>query len=220
MTSPGVYLPGSSMQPSSRISEAIGRPADRRTGTVVAFTGGVLSVSVGGGEPEAVGYLSSYPPVVGDVVCLVLQRSTWVCVGRLADSAAPLPPTSNSDWYSSGVGGGSTTSATFVHLAGALPFTKRRPESRVYAHLAGSAYAASPSSGSEWAVRIGGVDYSLAFFYFNNSFVHLSFSGFKHLSGIPAGTYTASMSFRLTSGTGAIVFDGNDRFSLLCAEVD
>lgn len=90
MTSP-LLLPTSQAGMASRTSEAIGRPPDRRTGTVVSFVDRVLSVSVGGGDPEDVGYIDSYSPVVGDVVILVLQRSTWVCLGKLVDATQPAP---------------------------------------------------------------------------------------------------------------------------------
>lgn len=78
----------------SRTSEAIGRSPDRRTGVVrEAPQGGLLSVLVSGGATERVGYLTSYEPVVGDVVMLVQQRSTWVCVGRFArDTESGIVP--------------------------------------------------------------------------------------------------------------------------------
>lgn len=221
MTSPapGVYLPGSQAAPSARFSEAIGRPADRRTGTVVAFSAGVLTVSVGGGEPEDVGYLSSYAPVVGDVVCLVLQRTTWLCIGRLNDSTSVLPPSSESNWFA-GPSGSNNTSTYAVVTGTGITFTKRRPESRVYVHLAGSGFSASAASGGEYAARIAGLDFSMAQFFWNNAAEHHSFSGFRHLSGIAAGTYTVQVSFRLYNGVGAIQYDAHDRFSLLCWEVD
>lgn len=84
MTSPNTpALPGSPQLLASRTAEAIGRAPDRRTGVVASIDGGVLTVSVGGGATERVGYLASYEPVVGDVVALVQQRSTWLCIGRM-----------------------------------------------------------------------------------------------------------------------------------------
>lgn len=83
MTSPDPFLNSSSRALSSRTSEAIGRNPDRRTGVVVSFEDGVLMVRVAGGNVTRCGYLDSYMPIVNDVVALVLQRSTWLCLGRM-----------------------------------------------------------------------------------------------------------------------------------------
>lgn len=95
MTAPGVYWPATPATLAARTAEAIGRNPDRRTGTVVSFSAGILTVSVGGGDPEQVGYLGSYlNPTPGDVVALVLQRSTWLCLGRIFGEGQ-LPPANN-----------------------------------------------------------------------------------------------------------------------------
>lgn len=86
MTQPEAFLPGAQKSLSSRTSEAIGRNPDRRTGTVLSFLEGELSVQVAGGQVFRAGYLDSYQPVIGDVVSLVLQRSTWLVLGRLEDN--------------------------------------------------------------------------------------------------------------------------------------
>jgi len=83
---PGQYVPASQAMLASRTSEAIGRNPDRRTGVVSAIDSGVLTVEVAGGATERVGYLASYEPAVGDVVALIQQRSTWLCIGRLVAS--------------------------------------------------------------------------------------------------------------------------------------
>ena len=89
-SAPTVYQAASPNMLASRTSEAIGRNPDRRTGVVSAVgTDGSLTVTVSGGASERVGYLASYEPVVGDVVALVQQRSTWLCIGRLTLDGAP-----------------------------------------------------------------------------------------------------------------------------------
>lgn len=96
MTSPipeTQYVPASPSMLASRTSEAIGRNPDRRTGVVAGFDNGILTITVSGGATERVGYLSSYEPAVGDIVCLIQQRSTWLCIGRLSAASDPaLPP--------------------------------------------------------------------------------------------------------------------------------
>lgn len=74
-----------------RTAQAIGRNPDRRTGTVISFDAGseTLTVSVGGGDPEQVGYLGTYTPTPGDVVALVRQRSTWLCLGDIRGVNSP-----------------------------------------------------------------------------------------------------------------------------------
>lgn len=92
MTQPEAFLPGAQKSLSSRTAEAIGRSPDRRTGTVVSFIDGALNVQVAGGAVVSAGYLDSYQPTVGDVVAIVLQRSTWLVIGRLEDSAGGGAP--------------------------------------------------------------------------------------------------------------------------------
>lgn len=131
MTSPGGLITPLSSQATlaSRTSEAIGRPPDRRTGVVVSFASNKLMVSVGGGEAEEVGFIDTYAPLVGDVVILILQRSTWVCIGRLAATGAALPVRSGE--ILGGILSNSIASVTFndgvEHLIPGYSFTVTVP---------------------------------------------------------------------------------------------
>lgn len=204
----------------ARTSEAIGRAPDRRTGTVVSFVSERLTVSVAGGDPEEVGYLDSYQPEPGDVVILILQRSTWVCIGRIANPTSPFAaPQQNGQQVTAS--GQVSNSAVYVNIPGlSFQITKRRTLSRVYGQVAGSAYANVAGGVVEFSAQINGVDHGLATFYFNATGQHHAVSGFRYLSGIPKGTYTVQGRFRLASGGGQITLDNNDRVSLMCAEVN
>lgn len=219
MTSPGSFLPGGQRQLASRTSEAIGRNPDRRTAVVTEFVDGELSVSVGGGDARKIGYIDSYDPVVGDVVAIVLQRSTWLCIGRLADALNPLPPSTNGIRILAP--SQSTSSASFVDIPGLeFPFTKRRPESRLLIEFIGSTYASTAGGVVEIAAQINGVDEVVTRFYFNIILQHLTQGGFQFVSGVPAGTYTVQGRYRKAAGGGTISMNEDDSLSMTVTELD
>lgn len=55
-----------------------------RTATIAAVSGGVVTISVAGGQfSDGVGVLASYTPVVGHVVAVFRQDSSWLVLGRV-----------------------------------------------------------------------------------------------------------------------------------------
>jgi hypothetical protein len=61
-----------------------GIPNAMRTATIAAVSGGVVTLSIAGGEiSSGVGVLESYVPVVGDVVAVFRQDSSWLVVGSI-----------------------------------------------------------------------------------------------------------------------------------------
>lgn len=66
-----------------------GIPNGMRTATITAVSGTSVTISVSGGEFTAgVGVLTSYAPVVGDVVAVFRQDSSWLILGPTAASPA------------------------------------------------------------------------------------------------------------------------------------
>lgn len=64
--------------------KAAGISNGMRTATIVSSVGGVLTISVAGGQFSAgVGVLTSYTPVAGDVVAVFRQDSSWLVLGKV-----------------------------------------------------------------------------------------------------------------------------------------
>jgi hypothetical protein len=64
--------------------KAAGIPNGMRTATIAASAGGVVTISVAGGTfSSGVGVLSSYTPVVGDIVAVFRQDSSWLILGKV-----------------------------------------------------------------------------------------------------------------------------------------
>lgn len=217
---PTGYLPASQAMLASRTSEAIGRSPDRRTGVVASFDGGILTVTVSGGATERVGYLADYRPVVGDVVALIQQRSTWLCLGAMGNPDEPLPPSSNGIAVDGPPAGLNASGAWITITGSSFTFVKRRDSSRVFAQILGSSYTNNVFCIGEYGLQINGVDRLLARFFFNVASTHLSFCGSNFLTGIPAGTYTVLGRVQRVGAAGNISIDVNDRISTMCTEVD
>jgi len=64
-----------------------GIPNGMRTATIVAVTSSSVTISVNGGQFSAgVGVVTSYAPVVGDVVAVFRQDSSWLILGPTASA--------------------------------------------------------------------------------------------------------------------------------------
>lgn len=64
--------------------KAAGISNGMRTATIAAVSGGVVTLSINGGEfSSGVGVLASYTPVAGDVVAVFRQDSSWLVLGRM-----------------------------------------------------------------------------------------------------------------------------------------
>jgi hypothetical protein len=66
--------------------KAAGIPNGMRTATVTAVSGSAVTISVSGGQFTAgVGVVTSYAPIVGDVVAVFRQDSSWLILGPTSD---------------------------------------------------------------------------------------------------------------------------------------
>lgn len=63
-----------------------------RTATIAAVSGSKVTLSVNGGTfSSGVGVIDSYTPVVGDVVAVFRQDSSWLVLGAIGTSVGPQP---------------------------------------------------------------------------------------------------------------------------------
>jgi hypothetical protein len=212
-----------------QIAKDRGQPATVRIGTVLSVS--PLVVSVQGAALTNVGSLTPNL-VAGDIVPLLGQSavsadgSSWLALGPITTAAQVTPNSNTGVQVMASVQANNT--AAFANITGVtFTFIKTRANSRIFMQMAGSSFSTAIGTAGEFAVLLTSVTGSpspigqvLASFFYNVATTHLSWSGFVHVAGIPAGTYTIQGRFRLSVGVGSISFDTNDRISVAFSEVD
>lgn len=217
------------MSLADNISKDRGQPATVRIGTVVSVA--PLVVSVQGALFTDVGSVGDL--VVGDVVALLGQSavsadgSSWLALGDIVSSANVGAPVAAGVQVMASVQNNGT--AAYLSITGAtFQFQKLRNNTRVFMQMAGSSFTTNVGNAAEFGALItsntgspAATDNQIASFFYNQASVHHSWSGFKYLSGIPAGSYTIQGRFRLyIIVAGTTNFDTNDRISLAFTEVE
>jgi hypothetical protein len=158
----------------------------------------------------------------GDRVTLHRYGSDWVITNTFA-----APGFGAADRYLDGLASATAalTSSAFIDLVefGTFEFTKFHDWTSVRVGLACGAYTSAVPGKAIWAVRLtaitGGIghtpsDLTLTQIYFNQASTHTYGSGFRRLTGIPAGTYTVSLRWRRQSGSGNIWSDTANTYSM------
>lgn len=158
----------------------------------------------------------------GDRVCLDRYGSDWVVTNAFTG-----PGFGEALRYVDGLPSATGTAPTgaFSDLVefGTLTFTKVYDATFVAAVVQAGAYSSATLTEAGFAVRFtpidGGdgytpTDWGVTSLYFNNSGQHLSVTGQRRLTGIPAGTYTVSLRWRRVAGTGNLAADDRDTFSV------
>ncbi len=114
-------------------------------------------------------------------------------------------------------------STSFANLGGSghsFSFTKQRSNTRLRIDCSHTFTVTNADTGAEFGVRINGTDYRVATLPGSLSLTHhFTASGVRHISGVPAGTYTVQGRWRRTNGTGTVTRDTNDWSSTSCMEV-
>lgn len=67
----------------TQVANFVGPQTSRRVGTVTVVAGTTVTVAVSGAEVVVDGYLASYSPVVGHIVFLLREDSSWVLLGQI-----------------------------------------------------------------------------------------------------------------------------------------
>jgi hypothetical protein len=214
-----------------QIAKDRGQPGTVRVGTVLSVV--PLVVSVQGSLFTDVGVLAGFVPVVGQTVALLGQSSvsadgsSWLALGAVTSSATAGTPSTHGVQTMASVQNNGT--AVFAAITGVtFQFIKRRTESRILAHMTGSSFVTNAGNAAEFGAQIvdnagvlASTDNALASLFYNLATTHLAWSGFRYLTGVPAGSYTVNGQFRLyIIVAGSVNFDTNDRISLGFTEVD
>ena len=211
-----------------QISKDRGQPATVRVGTVVSTQ--PLVVSVQGALFTDVGSVGQV--AVGDVVALLGQSavsadgSSWLALGNITPATYIGAPVDAGVQTMATVQSNGT--AVFANITGvSFQFRKVRTNTRILARMAGSSFSSNIGNAAEFAAQIidnntvlASTDNVLASFFYNLATTHLSWSGFRYLTGVPAGSYTIQGRFRLyIIAAGTTNFDANDRISMAFTEV-
>lgn len=117
----------------------------------------------------------------------------------------------------------STTSATYVNMAGAstsFSFTKASSGTRLKATMnVGAFISGAANTRPGFAVQIGSTDYDVVGMTINPLATHTINAGFVYLSGIAAGTYTVQGRWRRISGTGTLARNSEDPVAISILEL-
>lgn len=209
------------------------RLAQRKTsanGTIVTrdTTGpGCTVMHDGATVPTPAKCLGSVFANVGDRCVLDLYGSDWLVTGSFSALAF-----GEGNRALDGLPSAATpiTSASFLDLPefGSFSFNKAYDNTFVRVGLTASCFSSVATTRVVWAVRVvqtvgasafGPTDWNMGGFMINTVNVHTSFTKFKRFlgladGGIPAGTYTISLRWRRSSGTGTLSADTNDDFAI------
>jgi len=167
------------------------------TPRTLTLTAGNLSLSAGGSNtytlPAATGTLMS-------------RDSTDTVTNKSVDAASNTITNFPMGAVASIVGmtTGSTTSTTFVGLpsnANAVTFTKRYASTKLIVQINMSFFFTGSSDLIVAAVQIGGTDYPVAQMFKNEVGSGASISGVISVTGISAGSVTATTRVRVGAGT-------------------
>lgn len=148
-------------------------------------------------------------------------RDTWtVAVGnmynRVPAGVNALATTSGSD---------TTTSATYVNLAGtgaltSFDFTKMEAATLIKVTLSASFTAVTNNAVAKFGVRINGTDYDIAQGAPNAATQTTTVTGIRLISGIAAGTYTVQGRWLRAAGAGTPTRTvDNNWLTILCEEL-
>jgi hypothetical protein len=131
---------------------------------------------------------------------VVWNGSAWVSL---------LPVSSGVNGQATTSGTDSTVSGTYVNMAGtgaqvSFSLVKRWAYTRTRLHIAAGWFSATNACQGKFALNLNGTDYDLATDNLAGANQGITSTGFRTVSGIPAGTYTVTCRWLRASGTGTV----------------
>jgi hypothetical protein len=209
---------------------ALSRRQDRAQGTVVArdTTGpGAMVVFDGSTTPVPVKCAGNVFTNQNDRVLLARHGSDWIVTESFSSNSFGEA----SKHFSGGLGStsGNLTSATYVDLTefGTIQFTKAFDLTYVQAQVTVGGYATAIDTRAAWALRYTPVagaegytptDITMAIINWDVANVHRGITAMGRVISLPAGTYTVSLRWRRTAGSGNVVANNNDEYAVAVDE--
>jgi len=155
------------------------------------------------------------------VMTLSVQPEGVYVISMLGFGGSTLPE----DQSTGNVAGTQSATGAYASLVDgaatplAVSFTKQRDGTRICATLEGQAFISGATlNKGQWGVLINGTDYDIVPYFFNTSSDHRAFGGFRHISGIPAGSYSAVIRWKQLSGGGTLSANADDAYFLRIQE--
>jgi hypothetical protein len=194
--------------------------------TFTANLGGDTSATVSG-----IKSLLSYQPTVGDTVMCLKQKTDVIGIGKVAVTTAQAYAQAQNFCTGTTVTGAFGSTTAFVNLntsPNSVTMTKRFSTSNLFVNFSLTGWAdVQLSNIMTIAVNIGGTDYICGAINLigwpvstpANTSDHGTAVGSTVISGIPAGSVTATMRVRCNNTTGNIHVDTSDFYSLTIREV-
>lgn len=203
----------------ARLTQVMATAVDDSTdvGVDVIFDGAAISVPV-----KVAGGIRCYTQ---DRVMVQLYGVTWVVVASYSNVM-------RNGWSRNMIAtAGTTTSGTYVNVTGpmTMDWEKHYSDSRVYINVTISLFSTVAST--NFAIGVspgdGGSNWDMVRGFFNPANTHLAFSGQRLIGGDQgsgysepaAGSYTATLLWARTAGTGVLSQDVSDWFSMYIEEV-
>lgn len=116
-----------------------------------------------------------------------------------------------------------TTSATFVNMAGTSSFSITKiysgSHTRLRIDMAAGMFSTIATTAANIGVLINGTDHQITMLFINPASTHLMLVGSGYVTGLAAGTYTVQARWLRSQGTGTLTRDANDWLSVCAREV-
>lgn len=197
-------------------AQALGLTWTLRMATVTTASSANLTITFDG-DTVAISAtnITRYRLTSGDrVYCIMVPQSGNFIFGF----ATQLGITTN---FNAVATAGTTVSATYVNMPGSPSTTFNKGSSSGTNLLVGvfaSAFNSAISGLADIAVNIGGTDYQITRFFFNQANVHAHFGAQRLIPNITLGSKTVTARW-LQAGAGTLSQDGSDWVSITVSEV-
>jgi hypothetical protein len=165
-------------------------------------------------------------PSLGEDLALAVEAELARIDGDVAAAGANPNGADGVNAAATTVGTNTTTSATYVNMAGtgavtSFSFTKKYSAAvtQVKVDFHATFYGTGSGAAVSFAVLIGATDYDVTRFALSSIAVRQQSSGVRLISGLAAATYTVQCRWRRTAGAGTLTRDVDDWLSVTATEV-
>lgn len=200
-----------------QVQTTAGIPNGLRAATVASVVAGGVMIKINGATLGPYAWISPYTPLVGDVVSVFRQDSSWVVLG-------PLVTRQPGYGQIGPVGGNGATSAstTPVAVTSAASITFARAGAPLLIQQQAGAFVSVANTGVDFGVRIFGTGYDVTTWvaaqFFNPINQHMSAGGTATITTPGVGAYSFQAMMWRFSGTGTATSDVNDAHSVTLQE--
>jgi hypothetical protein len=166
--------------------------------------------------PIAAVSLIGFAPNGSRVAIISLSTGGNYAIGLIGVN--PLP---NVEGYNAALGTDSTSSGSYANFASvSLDFVKQSSLTRVRVDLATAMFSSATSTKVRMGIQFGSTDYDIINYFISQANVVVPVVGNVLLSGIGAGSYTATLRWLRVSGTGVLNVSSAEDVAVILTEVN